>query len=288
MIDKPGIYKIPHTEYVNDPVIEPSLSRSMIKDLLYSSAHTAWFNNPRLNPNYKEQEESKFDIGSAAHSLLLEGINKVEVIDAEDWRKKEAKEARDKAREDGKIPLLVKQFAEVNKMIDSAKEEIAGCKELWIKDLSTEGDAELTYIWKEDETWIRIRPDWISKDRKLCIDYKTTGQSANPEDIGRHIVSMSYDIQNSLYVRGIKAIEGIESKFVFVFQENFEPYLCSFVALPPEFLEMGKQKVEYGIFKWKQCIESNKWEGYPKQVCYPDTPAWSLANWESIAQRIGV
>ena len=286
MINKSGIYQIPHKEYINDPVIEPSLSRSMIKDLLYGSAHYAWFKNPRLNPNYKEKEESKFDIGTATHSLLLEGINKIEVIDAEDWRKKETKEARDKAREQGKIPLLAEQFTEVSKMVETAKEQIAGCKELRIKDLLREGDAELTYVWGEDGTWLRTRPDWISKDRKLILDYKTTGTSANPEDISRHIVSMGYDIQAALYSRGVKAIDKNEPKFVFVFQETYEPYLCSFIALTPEFLEMGKQKVEYGIFKWKQCIESNKWEGYPKQVCYPDTPAWSLARWESIAQRI--
>lgn len=285
MIDKEGIYKIRADEYVKDPVVKPSLSRSTIRDLLFSSPAHAWFNNPRLNPNYQEKENGKFDIGTVAHSLLLEGIDNVVVVEADDWRTKIAKEVRDKAREEGKIPLLGHQFVEVNNMIEVAKVHIRECKELGIVSL-LEGDSELTYIWKEEDTWLRIRPDWISKDKKLLLDFKTTGTSANPEDIGRHIVAMGYDIQASLYLRGVRAIDKTEPKFVFLFQENYEPYLCSFISLPPEFLEMGKQKVEYGKFLWERCLTSGKWEGYPNRVCYSEPPAWSLAHWESIAQRI--
>lgn len=287
MIDKEGIYKITMKDYVLDPVIEPSLSRSMIKSLLFNSPAHAWYSNPRLNPDYKEKENGKFDIGTSAHSLLFEGDDNIVVVEADDWRTNKAKTEREEANKEGKTALLEHQFEEVNKMVESAKKQISGCKELGIKDLSKDGDPELTYIWQEDNTWFRIRPDWISKDRKLILDYKTTGQSANPEDISRHIVSMGYDIQEALYKRGINAIDKTTPKFVFMFQENFEPYLCSFISLTPEFQEMATQKVAYGIFLWNQCIESGKWEGYPNRVCHAEPPAWSLAHWELIASRIG-
>lgn len=287
MIDHEGIYKITFSEYLSDPVINPSLSRSGIKELIFNSPAHAWFNNPRLNPDYEEKENGKFDIGTAAHAMLFEGEDSIVVIDAEDWRTKIAKEARDKAREEGKNPLLPHQFADVTMMVDVAKKQISECKELHIKELAEDGEAELTYIWQEGDTWFRTRPDWISNDKKLMLDYKTTGTSANPEDIGRHIVSMGYDIQEALYKRGASAIDKTAPKFVFLFQEDYYPYFCSFISLTPEFQEMGKQKVEYGKFLWEKCMATGQWEAYPHQVCHAEPPAWSLAYWELIAQRIG-
>ena len=288
MISQPGIYNISLEDYHDDPCIIPSLSRSTIKDLLSRSPGHAWFNHPRLNPNFKKDEgEKKFDIGQASHSLLLEGLDNAQAILADDWRTKAAKEARDKARSEGKIPLLFHQFEEVGKMVESANRQIKTCQELRIIDLQADGDSESSYFWQEDETWLRVRPDWISKDHKLIIDYKTTGISVNPSELGRFIVNMGYDIQAALYSRGVKTIHGVEPKFIFIFQETEEPYFCSFIGLPPEFMEMGKQKIEYGLFLWQECMERNEWPGYPDRICYPDVPAWALTAWESKAVGIG-
>jgi hypothetical protein len=191
MIDKPGSYKIRMEEYQNDPCEIPSLSRSTIQDLIYRSPAHAWFNHPRLNPNFKPEEgEKKFDIGQVAHSLLLEGLDNAAVIEADDWRTKAAKEQRDKARSEGKVPLLLHQFEEVGKMVTAADRQIIACKELGIGIISLESEnSETSCIWQEEETWFRIRPDWISKDHKLIVDYKTTGISVNPSELARHIVN---------------------------------------------------------------------------------------------------
>ncbi len=288
MIDKPGCYKFSLDEYHRDPCIRPSLSRSVISDLIYKTPCHTHLNHPRLNPNYKEDDgNGKFDIGTAAHALLLEGVDNMAVIEADDWRTKVAKEARDLARKEGKTPLLKKQYAQVKVMVDEAIRQIYGCKELGIDNLSLDGDAELSYLWFEEDTWFKVRPDWISKDRKIILDYKTTDGSANPSDLARHIVSLGYDIQNALYVRGVKAVEGTEPKMIFVFQETEEPYLCSFVGLPPGFLEMAKSKIDYGIFLWRECMTTNKWPAYPNRVCWVEPPAWVLASWELKAQEIG-
>jgi len=283
-----GIHKISNEEYHRDPCSKPSLSRSTIYELLFHSPAHAKFNHPRLNPDLVQEESEKFDLGSAAHSLLLEGIDNMVVIDAEDWRKKETKEQRETARKEGKNPLLKKQYNEVLAMVEAVKEQIKGCKELRITDLLKAGDSELSYIWKEKETYLKVRPDWISKDRKLIMDYKTTGNSANPSEFARQIIGCGYDIQAALYTRGVKTIEGIEPSFIFIVQETSKPYLCSFIGLTPEFLDMGKQKVEYGIFLWNQCMESGIWPGYPQRVCYPEPPSWGLSQFEQIAERIGV
>jgi hypothetical protein len=54
-----------------------------------------------LNPDFKPREEARFDLGRAAHQVLLEGNANVAVIEESDWRTKAAKDARDWARSRG-------------------------------------------------------------------------------------------------------------------------------------------------------------------------------------------
>ena len=45
---------------------------------------------PRLNPNYESDESSSFDLGSAAHSLMLGDPKQFEIIQADSFATKEA------------------------------------------------------------------------------------------------------------------------------------------------------------------------------------------------------
>lgn len=287
MITAPGVYELSMEEYQADPCLEPSLSRGVIKNLLYRSPAHAKHEHPRLNPIYKDEQNSKFDVGTVAHALLLQGEDGVEVIDADDWRTKAAKEQRDKAREDGKTPLLLHQYESVGEMVKSAEVQIASCKDLGAILLCVDGKPEQSYIWSED-VWIRTRPDWISNDFKIVLDYKTTEASANPEDYARIIISNGLDIQAALYSRGVKAIHGVDPKFIFVVQEVAEPYLCSFISLSPQFLNMANQKCDYGIFLFKKCLSEDEWPAYPNRVCYLEPPAWALNSWEVRAAEVGI
>jgi hypothetical protein len=283
----PGVYQMSHELYHADPCPVASLSRGTIMDLLNECPKKAQFNHPRLNPAYRPDDDEKFDIGKVAHFMFLEGKNSVEVVDAKDWRTKAAQEARAKAKSEGKIALLEDQYARVRAMVQHAYSELAG-SELGIEDLGFEGDSELTYIWREDEAWCRVRPDWISKDRKIILDYKTTGSSADPDAFVKSIISYGYDVQESFYRRGVKSVEGKAPKFFFMVQETSEPYLCSFIALPPMFQSLGEQKVNWGLDIWRRCMETNRWPAYPNKVCFVDVPAWALTQWEYKAQNISL
>jgi len=290
-----GNYKLSFEDYLSDPCPHPSLSRSTIIDLLDSPAR-AWWKHPRLNPPSEDADEEtgdkKFDPGKAAHSLFLEGVDKVVVVDPLDhpgakgaipkgWTTNEMREVRDIIRDAGKIPLLPRQYKNVCEMVAVAANAIRECTELGITNLRTEGDSELSYIWQEKNgIWCRCRPDWISKDRKLICDFKTTGKSANPMFLDKHISSMGYEVQESFYRRGVKAVEGTEPTFIFIFQEVEPPYLCSFVSLSSQFQDMGEQKVKKAIKIWEECLSTGVWPGYPKNIYCADAPAWALTTWE--------
>lgn len=285
---KEGIYRIDEKIYHADPCPEPSLSRSTIKELIYHSPAHAKFNHPRLNPFHKEEERERFDIGNAAHSLLLEGIDNIAVVEADDWRTKAAKEERENARKEGKTPLLKHQYWAAQEMVHAAELQIINCKELGITNLQKDGNSEMSYIWQENGTWFRTRPDWLPKDRKFILDYKTTEYSANPSDYARIAISTGLDIQAALYTRGVQKLDGIDPKFILIVQEVQEPYICSFIGFTPQFMEMGRSKVDYGVFLWRACLNSGVWNGYPTSVCWIEPPAWGLTAWEGRASEIGL
>jgi hypothetical protein len=283
-IDKPGSYKISFDEYLADPCVEPSLTRGIARDLLFKSPLHAFANHPRLNPLHKEDEkEDKFSIGQAAHSLFLEGINKMWVVNADDWRKKEAKEAKAEALKMGMIPLLAKQADAVREMVEIA---INRLKKSELSGIFDGGDSELSYVWQEGGLWLRCRLDKINKGRDLILDYKTSKASVNPEDFLRIILSHNYDMQEAFYRRGVKAVEGTSPKFVFMAQEVEYPYACSFIALSPAFQAMADQKVIRAINLWEICMAKNDWPGYPQRVAWLELPPWAT-NWEMRATFLG-
>ena len=289
MIVAPGVYKIPAEEYHQDPCTQAALSNSIIKKLLFHSPRKAWYEHPKLNPNFKAKEAKEtFDVGSVSHDLLLEGLGVCTIVDAEDWRSKAAQETRKIARLESKIPLLKHQYERATAMKKAAEEQIYGCKELNVSNLKTDGDAELSYIWQEDGIWLKARLDWIKKDRSLILDYKTTGTSANPFDLPRHIISLGYDIQDPFYKRAVKTVDKVDARFVFIFQETEEPYDCSFIELPELLTDMGKQKVENGIFLWRECMTSGNWFGYPNKVVKVEAPRWAINDWQYRSEQIGI
>jgi hypothetical protein len=267
-------------EYLVDPCIVPSLSASIIKSLWSDTPAHAKEAHPRLNPAYRKENDPKFNIGTAGHSLLLEGIDCCAVIRAENYMTKLAKEVRDKAYEEGKIPLLVEQYDRVLEMVFAAQMKLAR-SELGIHDLLKEGDSELSYFWQEDDTWMRIRPDWISKDRTIQINAKFTGVTENPAVISRMVENMGYDIAASFYSRGVKRVDGPTEHHYYLFViETTPPYESCLIGFPPVYLEMGRGKVDYAIKKWRECMMTGVWKGYPDRVCYPDPTPWGLTAWQ--------
>lgn len=279
MIESPGIYSIPAAEYHADPCPAPSLSASVAKLLVSKSPRHAWTAHPRLNPAYEPTEDTKFDLGSAAHAHLLEGVNRMVVIDADSYRTNAAKEARDEARAAGKHPVLKADYANVLLMRNVALKAIADCPDLSGITLA-DGKAEQSVIWKEGAVYCRARIDWLADDYSLILDLKTTAASANPDAWVRTMSGMDGEVQGAFNIRGVKAVTGKEPKFVFLVQEVDPPFACSFVGLPPAFLALGASKCAVAVEAWRQCLASNEWPAYTNRICWVDPPAYHQAEWE--------
>lgn len=279
MINKPGIYKIGAEAYHADPVETPSLSSSIARTLLNRSPLHAWMECKRLNPDYEDVNNKQFDIGHAAHSLLLEGSEeKFVLIDAENYKKKDAQEARDAAWASDKIPLLPDQLKSVRDMVDAMRRQLAHHEEG--AGVFRDGTPEQTFVWQEGGAWCRCRPDWTPTGGNVFHEYKTTGTSAHPDDWVKHLYNMGYDMQAAHYRKGIRSLLNLgEVHYRFVVQETAAPYAISIVELDPASMDMAERKVDRAISLWAWCLEHDRWPGYPQRVSYLTAPSWEEYRW---------
>jgi len=279
-----GIHDISADAYHADPAPEPSLSSSIAKILISQSAQHAFIAHPRLNPAYEPEHDKAFDMGSAAHALLLErDPTRIAWVIADDWRTKAAKEIRDEARAAGRFPLLAKYQAPLSEMTAQANLALARSE---LGDILESGKAEQTVIWQDGSAWCRARLDLLSADRKVILDYKTT-EDASPEAAIRQIGRMQYDVQAEFYTRGMEAVNRLDGlpfapTFVFLFQEITAPYACSLIALSNTYRQIGQHKVVGALAVWSRCMERREWPSYTTQIHYAEPRGWELALLEDI------
>lgn len=274
----PGVYDMPAEQYHRDPAPAPSLSASIAQTLLDKSPRHAWLDHPRLNPSAEHENKAEFDIGNAAHSLILGDAKNFALLDFEDYRKQAARDARDAAYAAGKIPLLAAQWERVNAMVAAARAQLAVHEDA--AGAFAAGTPEQTLIWQEGDIWCRCRLDWLPLKGRDFYDFKTTSDTANPETLERRIYGTGADVQAAFYRRGIRAVLKIaEPQFHFVVCETTEPYALSVAGLSPRAVDLGDRKVAEAIRWWSWCLKNNSWPGYPARTVYIDPPAYSEYRW---------
>lgn len=278
---KPGFYcGKPMSWYVSDPCPEPSLSASTIRKLVEESPLKAWKWHARLGG--KKHSTKAADIGSAAHSVVLEGQDIVQVVAGvekadgtkivpRDWRTAAAKAERDRIRKAGKIPLLAHEAPAVAGMAKAAGEAIF--------EAVGAGRPEVTLIWQENNgVWCRARTDWLPDDlAKGVVDYKTGRKSASPPEwIRKSLYHDGYDISAAWYLRGLKKLGRPAPEYRFLIQEQEDPYDFGWVALEAgcEAVHDVQPWINKAIRSWRHCLDTGVFPGYSKHVHYADPAPW--------------
>lgn len=282
MIARPGIFTdIDPAAYHADPCPEPSLTQSVAKVLLDHSPLHAWHAHPRLNPDWRADDDTKFDVGNIAHKMLLGRGKQIVVLeDFNDWRTKEAKALREVAASEGKLAVLGKHAAKADRMVNAARAqlELRGLDGLF----GTDGDSEVVLAWRENNIWLRQMVDWLSDDRRIFADYKTTDMSAAPGALPRMMVNAGWPIQAAFGQRGLDVLHPDtigRRKYLFVVQEADPPYALSVAAMSDDALLMGRKQVEFAATAWKTCVARNRWPGYPSEIVTPEYPGWHEQQW---------
>lgn len=271
------LLNVPLDEYVRDAFAPspPSLSSRLAHILLTMSPRHCWHACPRLNPAWQPDDDRAFDLGTAAHAVLLEGRTLC-VIDADDYRTKAAQQAREHAKATGGLPVLRHQAMAIEQMVTVAREKIA-CS----PDLHDLGELlpERTLRWRERLTWLRCRPDWVTADHAVILSFKTTGGCAEPNTFARMILGCGYDVQAAFELAGLKAVTGVDAKYLWIVQETDPPYAVSLIGLSPMLYDLAHRKYRRAIELWARCMESGEWPAYPDRIAYIDPPAWAVSQW---------
>ena len=273
----PGYHVMSAEKYHADPCAAPSLSSSIAQLLLNGSPRKAWFSHPRLNQDYREVHDGKFDLGTAAHAALLEdGLSKIVVVEADDWRTKAAQQQRDTARTAGKTALLARHVKTVGAMVEVAQAFIAQSEivEFW-----KGGESEVTGIAQEGGIWLRCRFDRITTTRRFIIDYKST-TDASPEVFSRQIVRMGYHIQDAFYRRVARLLGAHAPRFAFIAQSCEPPFECSLHGCDPALQEIGDAAVQRATDLWRQCITAKSWPSYGGRIHWAIPSTWQIKDHE--------
>lgn len=264
MTYSPGIYEgISNADYHKDE----ALGSTSLKTLATRTpAHWKWESE---HPVHKDV----YDVGTVAHSLILEGdTSGVVIVDAADWRTKAAKEAKDEARATGKIALLEKEWTPIQAMHASVMSHPRA------RELFTGHKAEHSVFWEEDGLGLKCRPDAWKPG--MLIDLKTA-RSANPNDFGKTAHEFGYHQSAAHYIDGVKAATGEDLPFHFVLVEKTAPYFVSVVELDVEAVNIGRQLNDRAKRIYRECADSGNWPGYPSGELV-SLPMWAVYQAEDL------
>lgn len=255
-----------------------AFSAGLAYRILSESPLHAWAGSP-WNPDYRGNNGQAADVGTYAHAMLLEGeLPSLVTLDFPDFKTKLAREARDAAYADGKTPILARKLAPVRAMVERAREYVSASA---IAGIFDSGEAEHSITWVQDGVPCKIRPDWLSGDRRIILSYKTTPGSAAPDSWIRRQLPQ-YAIGMPLYEAGIRATFGVErTRVVHLVQEQASPYACSLIALDPAAQSVAEAKLDRALSTWRSCLETKRFPAYPLEICYAEARAWEMAEVEA-------
>jgi len=260
----PGIYDgITNRDYHADP----ALGSTSLKTL--ATRTPAHYQHDKAHP----KSSDAFTLGTAAHSLILEEYTEdIVIVDADNWMAKAAKEAKAYALAEGKQPLLVKEWTQVQAMRDAVMAHPVA------RELFTNHEAEQSVFWDEDGLMLKCRPDaW---QPGLLVDLKTT-LDADPNEFGKTAANFGYHQSAAHYIDGVKAAAGEELPFHFVLVEKTAPYLVSVVELDEEAVNIGRALNDRAKRIYRECMESNTWPGYPTADPV-SLPLWAIYKSEDL------
>ncbi|KQP50959.1 hypothetical protein ASG40_12820 [Methylobacterium sp. Leaf399] len=280
----PGLYRMPAKVYHADPAPEPSLSSSIAKLFLTHSPEHAWAEHPRLGkaPDDEVDPSRVMEVGSAVHKLILGQGADLVIIDADDYRTKDAKAARAAAYAAGNAPILKPDIDKAEAMAGRFETRMAlipGCEGF------AQAQAEVVAVVRDRSgAWLRIMMDKVEIDDHGAViwDVKSGNVSAAPQGLGRRVEQMGMEVQAAFYVRALETLLprlAGRVRFRWAFIENDVPHGLSVAEADAVGMGIGARKVDVAIQTWNGCLETKVWPGYPAEIIRVEYPEWAANRW---------
>lgn len=207
-------------------------------------------------------------LGSITHVCILEPdrFNTEFVCSPKlDKRTKAGKEeyAQFEAENSGKVVVDKSSFDKAVSMRDSVRAHKAA------RALLDAGSAEQSVFWNDSEFEVgcKARGDWVREN--IIVDLKTSSD-ASPSGFAKSIANFRYHVQAAHYEAGFDI-----DKFVFIVVESEPPYGVAVYAVDADMLLRGSEARKRNMDAYAECIQTDKWPGYPDSVQTIALPTWA-------------
>lgn len=253
------------------------LSASIATTLITRSPLHAWQQHPRYGGRGKAPTKA-MDIGSVVHALVL-GVGKAfEVLAFDDYRTKAAQTARDKARAEGRVPILLEAYETAQIIAGELLAQLAD------RGIYLDGASEVAIEWEEPTACgpvlCRGMLDHLRLDAGMIYDLKITSNAAQPS-VERSAENFGYAIQAAAYRRAVAMLRpelAGRIDFLFLFCESEPPYAVNVCRPDGAMRELGERRWLRAVEAWAVCLEAQQWPGYGDDVNPLSPPAWALSR----------
>ena len=262
-------------EYLADPCATPSLSASTAKTLVLRSPAHAWAEHPRLGGE-RPEPTVEMDRGTLIHTLLLGDGPELEVVEADSWRTKAAREAREAARERGALPVLTEKLNEAQATVEVLRDRLADFG--IVLDGESEVPIEFTERAPNGLVTCRAMLDHVKLDEGVIYDVKTIS-AADVRTCSNQAVRLGYDIQHAAYTSALLSLDaGLAGRtdFVFLFMETDPPYSVTPLRPDGALKDLGESRWLRAVELWHTCLTNDTWPHYVSRIGELETPAWAL------------
>jgi len=225
------------------------------------------------NPDFVPKNKMEFDIGTAAHLLILETdklADRVACIDAKNYKTKAAQEARAWAYESGLVPLLPHQLDVVKRMADAVRANPKA------RDLLEGAEMELSVFWDTDNgIRCKARPDFVTHGGTVMGDIKTA-LTANPRAFQRAAFNLGHFFRAPWYLDGYEmALARRIDEYWFIIVAKEPPHLVSTRRLGERAIAWGQMMIRHSLNVFEKCWRTGQWPSYPEEPETLDLPTWA-------------
>lgn len=263
----------------------PRLSYSIAKVLLNRSVKHAWQAHRLLGGGDGQESSAEMELGSMVEALMgLGEVDRLVMVDAEDWRTKEAKAQRDAIRAQGKIAVLAKKYGEAFTIAEQLKLSLAA------KGISLDGEQQKRLEWNSPNPFnpvslgvacsgvadlIRFTDGWAE-----VLDLKIT-DNASPAAFARNAINLGYDVQAAAYIEAVNILFpdfAGRVKYKILACEPYAPFVVQPYELDGGMLELGARKWSRAVAAWGKALAWKKWPDYGPNTMRLEAPMWAVSN----------
>lgn len=275
-------YDIPADTYHKGLIEVADVNGLRIKPLSSTGAKTIVKQSPAnyLQSLTNRVEKKAFDLGHAAHELILEReFKSVTVLEFDSFRSKAAQDRRDAVYEAGGTPMLAKDLEAAYAM------ERAVRTHKLADSLLQDGQAEVSaLVWDEEyQIWFQVRFDWLRTDG-LIVDLKTS-RSSTPDEFNRDIAAFYYHLQASLYLRAAELLGLKPQGWRWVVVQSAAPHNVFVVEYSEVDRLTGDQRMHTALRKYADGIHAGAWPAFP-DLYLSELPAYATFDGEDEGEMV--